>query len=255
MTRASTRRFFFIGTALFTFVFIALTVDTHRRVGAQTHAENITEEVRRGLHVWGRYNCENCHTLLGEGAYFAPDLTKIVSQRGEPYLALFLADPSRFYSEAKDGRLMPTLGLSSREITDVLAFLQWVGEVDTNGWPPRPILVSGVASRDVPGVPTAQAGDAVSQGKALFNGIGACSSCHATTPGALLIGPSLAGVGGRAAEQGPKYLEQSILDPSAFLAPGERFATPQGVSLMPPTYAQTLTPEQVADLVAYLNTL
>ena len=256
MTRASSRRFFFVGTALFTLVFIGLTVDTHRRLASRTHPENITDEVRRGLHVWGRYNCENCHTLLGEGAYYAPDLTKIVAQRGQPYLQLFLKDPSQFYSEARDGRLMPTLGLSEQEISDVLAFLGWVGQVDTNGWPPRPILVSGVASRDVAGLPGGVvADDPVSRGKALFNGSGACSSCHSVAPGAVLVGPSLAGVGERAAGHGGDYLQQSILEPSAFLVPGARFATPQGVSLMPPTYAQTLTPEQVADLVAYLKTL
>jgi nitric oxide reductase subunit C len=256
VTRASTRRFFFIGTVVFTLVFIGLTIDTHRRLGARTHPENITDEVRRGLHVWGRYNCENCHTLLGEGAYYAPDLTQIVSQRGEPYLALFLADPSRFYSETKDGRLMPTLGLSAQEITDVLAFLGWVGQVDTNGWPPRPILVSGVASRDVAGIPAgAVADDGVSRGKAVFNGVGACSSCHSLAPDAVLVGPSLAGVGARATAHGPGYMQQSILEPSAYLVPGERFSTPQGVSLMPPTYEQILTSQQVADLVAYLNTL
>ena len=47
---------------------------------------------------------------------------------------------------------MPTLGLSPDEIADVVAFLDWVGHIDTNGWPPRPILVSGVSSRGLPGV-------------------------------------------------------------------------------------------------------
>lgn len=256
MTRASSRRFFFIGTALFTLVFIGLTIDTHRRLATRTHADDITDEVVRGLHVWGRYNCENCHTLLGEGAYYAPDLTQIVSQRGRPYLEVFLADPSRFYSEERDGRLMPTLGLSPQEIGDVVGFLEWVGGIDTNGWPPRPILVSGVAVRDMPGVSgSASAKDPVTRGMAVFNGVGACASCHATTPGTTLIGPSLAGIGARAAAHGGDYLERSILDPNAYLVPGERYGTPNGVSLMPSTYAKTLTPEQVADLVAYLNTL
>ncbi len=256
MTRASSRRFFFVGTVLFTLVFIGLTVDTHRRLASRTHPENITDEVRRGLRVWGQYNCENCHTLLGEGAYYAPDLTQIVAQRGTPYLELFLADPSRFYSEERDGRLMPVLGLSEQEITDVLAFLEWVGRVDTNGWPPRPILVSGLANRAIAGAPDgAAAADPVVRGKAVFNGVGACSSCHSLEPGAALVGPSLAGVGARADARGEDYLQRSILEPSAFLVPGDRYATPQGVSLMPPTYAQTLTPQQVADLVAYLKTI
>ncbi len=40
---------------------------------------------------------------------------------------------------------MPNLKLSSQEIDQVIAFLSWVGKIDNNGWPPRPILVSGAA--------------------------------------------------------------------------------------------------------------
>ena len=65
-----------------------------------------------GKDVWHRNNCINCHTLLGEGAYYAPDLTQIAAQRGDAYLREFLKDPSRFYSEERDRRLMPTLKLS-----------------------------------------------------------------------------------------------------------------------------------------------
>ena len=137
MTKATTRRFFFIGTVLFTLVFIALTVHTHTTIASRTHADRLTAEVRRGGHAWARYNCENCHTLLGEGAYYAPDLTQVVQQRGAAYLAQFLANPAQFYTEARDGRLMPTLGMSPQEITDVIAFLDWVGHIDTNGWPPQ----------------------------------------------------------------------------------------------------------------------
>jgi nitric oxide reductase subunit C len=267
MTKATTRRFFFLGTALFTAAFIGLTIHTHTTIASRTHADRLTPEVVSGLHVWGRYNCENCHTLLGEGAYYAPDLTHIVQQKGKNYLALFLEEPSRFYSEERDGRLMPTLGLSDQEIADVLAFLDWVGGIDTNGWPPRPIVVSGVAARGMPGVEgSAQAQDPVTRGKAIFNGIGACASCHSVAPGAVLVGPSLAGVAERAgarihasgyggsAKTAPEYLRESILAPNAYVV-DPRYATPGGLSLMPETYAQSLRPQQVSDLVAYLMTL
>lgn len=58
----------------------------------------------------------HCHTLLAEGAYYAPDLTKITQQRGEPYLRQFLRDPSTFYSEERHGRLMPNLNLSDQDM-------------------------------------------------------------------------------------------------------------------------------------------
>jgi nitric oxide reductase subunit C len=268
LTKATTRRFFFIGTVLFTLVFIGLTIHTHTTIASRTRVDRLTDEVRRGGRVWAQYNCENCHTLLGEGAYYAPDLTQIVHQRGRAYLEQFMANPAQFYSEERDGRLMPTLGLASQEISDVIAFLDWVGNIDTNDWPPRPILVSGVALRTLPGVPAvAMADDPVSLGRALFNGVGICASCHAVEPGITLVGPSLAGIARVAADRirdahyhgtaqtAPDYLAESILNPSLFIAPGGAYASPQGISFMPDALAQTLTPEQVQDLVAYLLTL
>lgn len=267
MTKATTRRWFFGGTVVFTLVFIGLTIHTHTTIDARTHADELDEAVVRGLEVWSVNNCENCHTLLGEGAYFAPDLTEIVDHRGRTYLAEFLREPSRFYSEERDGRLMPDLGLGDREIQDVISFLDWVGNIDTNGWPPRPILVSGVAARGLPGVegaPTAD--DPVSRGKALFDGVGACASCHGVAPGKQLVGPSLAGVATRAtervtaedyggsAETAQEYLFESILSPNAYVVE-ERYATPGGLSLMPDTYGASLDPDDVGDLVAYLQTL
>jgi nitric oxide reductase subunit C len=268
MTKSTTRGFFFAGTFFFVALFILLTIHTHTTIAARTHEEGLTEPVRNGEHVWGKYNCENCHTLLGEGAYYAPDLTQIVSQRGPAYLTQFLADPSKFYPETRDGRLMPTLGLTPDEIADVIAFLDWVGHIDTNGWPPRPILVSGVSSRGLPGVAgVATSEDASSRGKALFNGAGACVTCHSVESGVVLVGPSLAAIGKHAderihdaqykgaAKSAEDYLEESIVKPGAFIVAGGNYGAGPGRSLMPDTYGTTLKPEQVKDLVAYLRTL
>jgi nitric oxide reductase subunit C len=267
VTKATTRRFFFGGTILFTLVFAGLTIHTHTTIAARTRAERIDGGVVRGLHVWARFNCENCHTLLGEGAYYAPDLTEIVAQRGRTYLSAFLANPAAFYSEERDGRLMPTLGLSEQEISDVLDFLAWVDGIDTNGWPPRPILVTGAAPRGLPGLEApADAADPVARGQAVFNGPGGCASCHALAPGVVLVGPALAGVASRATERTrdpayrgaadsvEDYLRESILEPNRFLVPGERYAA-GGRSFMPETYAQALEPGQIDDLVAFLATL
>lgn len=268
MTKATTRRFFFGGTIVFTAVFIAMTIHTHMTIAERTHADRLTEEVVRGLHVWGRYNCENCHTLLGEGAYYAPDLTQIVAQRGRPYLTAFMADPSKFYSEERDGRLMPTLGLSDPEIQEVISFLEWVGGIDTNGWPPRPILVSGAAPRGMPYVEgSLTSDDAVTRGKALFDGAAACATCHSRTQGLTQIGPTLAGIATTAADRladpayrgaaktAEEYLRESILKPNAHVVTGGTYAAPDGTSLMPSTYDRTLEPDAVDDLVAYLATL
>jgi nitric oxide reductase subunit C len=267
MTKRQTRAFFYAGTGICALVFVALTVDSHRKFGALTHSDQITPAVIAGKHVWHRKNCVNCHTLLGEGAYYAPDLTKITDQRGEAYLQAFLKDPARFYSEKENRRLMPNQNLSDQEIREVIAFLTWVSRIDTHGWPPRPILVSGSSIPGMAGRTTpagAAPSDPVALGDDVFHSpkVG-CFGCHSTAPGVNLVGPSLAGVAGRAAKTiadpsykgsahtPEEYLHESIVLPSAHIAAGGNFSN-AGQSLMPANFAQTLKPEQIDALVAYL---
>jgi nitric oxide reductase subunit C len=270
MTKRQTRAFFLGSTGLFSLIFLALTIDSHRQFRGLTHSDQITPEVIAGKHVWHRKNCVNCHTLLGEGAYYAPDLTKIAEQRGAPYLRTFLADPAKFYNEERDRRLMPNLKLSPQEIDEVISFLTWVGKIDNHGWPPRPILVSGAA---IPGsnvggrAPQAASDDPIAVGQALFGQAPpGCFACHSTSPGVNLVGPSLAGVAATAAERvkspdykgkatdAAGYIHESILEPNAFLVPGATFSS-SGQSMMPPGFGQSLAPAQVDALVAYLMTL
>jgi nitric oxide reductase subunit C len=270
MTKRQTRLFFVGGTTLFSIIFIGMTIDSHRQFGRLTHEEALTDQVVAGKHVWHRKNCINCHTLLGEGAYFAPDLTKITQQRGEPYLRQFLKDPSRFYSEEQHGRLMPNPNLSDQDIGDVIAFLTWVSNIDNQNWPPRPIVVSaatpqGIALGTPP--PGAASSNPIALGEALFGqSPPACFSCHSTQAGIQTVGPSLAGVGARAAEilktpgytgaaRTPEdYIRESILQPSAYVLPGPTFSA-GGQSIMPEIYQSTLKPADIDHLVAYLVTL
>jgi nitric oxide reductase subunit C len=270
MTTRSARTFFVVSTLLSALVFLALTIDSHRKIPALTNAAAIDATVIAGKDVWHRNNCINCHTLLGEGAYYAPDLTQIATQRGGAYLREFLKDPSRFYSEERDRRLMPTLPLSDNDITAVIAFLGWVSKIDTQGWPPRPILVKGSA---VPGAnlgapqATAASSDPVELGRVVFNSTPpGCSACHSISPGVNIVGPTLASIGSTAAarirggdyhgqaKDATSYIRESIVDPNAHVLPGLTFSA-GGRSLMPSDYAQTLKPEQVDQIVAYLLTL
>lgn len=140
-------RYFAIGSTLVaTLVFLGLTVDSHRQFPKLTNAQNITPEVTLGKSVWHKNNCINCHTLFGEGAYYAPDLTKIAQQRGAPYLRAFLKDTSKFYDEQCHRRLMPKQDLSDADIDGLIAFLDWVSKVDNQDWPPRPIMVTGLGA-------------------------------------------------------------------------------------------------------------
>jgi nitric oxide reductase subunit C len=271
MTKRQTRFFFFAGTLVFTLVFIALTIDSHRQFDRLTNADQITSAVIEGKHVWHRKNCINCHTLLGEGAYYAPDLTRITTQRGAAYLQQFLKDPSKFYSEERDRRLMPNQNLSDADITNLIAFLDWVSRIDNQGWPPRPILVSGetIPGSNIGGqAPAAPpSGDPVAQGQALFRASPpSCSGCHSVAAGVNLAAPTLAGLATRAeqtihspeykgeATDAPGYIRESILHVNAYIVPGDKYSA-NGQSFMPANFEQSLTAEQIDQLVAYLMTL
>lgn len=271
MTRKQAAVFFFAVTIVFTVFFIVLTLHSHTRFPALTNADAITAEVLHGKDVWHRNNCVNCHTLMGEGAYYAPDLTEITQHRGSAYLTAFLQDPSRFYSAEEHGRVMPDPGLEEMEIASVIAFLDWIAAIDNFDWPPRPILVTGSARPGGLGdawAPQPASDDPIAMGEALFRSSPpACFTCHSTAPGAVLAGPSLAGLGGRAeqviaapsyegsATTPEGYIRESILEPGAHLAEGPDFFAPGGTSVMPGNYEETLTTDEVDHLVAYLASL
>jgi nitric oxide reductase subunit C len=87
-------------------------------------------------------NCMNCHTLLGNGAYYAPDLTKawldpgwIDAANRENLMLAFLKDPVGNARSFGSGRRMPNLGITDEEAHGVVAFLKWMSAIDTNGFP------------------------------------------------------------------------------------------------------------------------
>jgi nitric oxide reductase subunit C len=93
-------------------------------------------------------NCMNCHTLLGNGAYYAPDLTKawidpawadggpMMAMTGkktkEEAMAEFLQHPSKYPTHE---RMMPNLGITEMEAKGLVAFLKHMSSIDTNGFP------------------------------------------------------------------------------------------------------------------------
>lgn len=274
MTNRQSRIFAIASTGIAALIFLILTVDSHRQFPELTHSENITPEVIHGKDVWHKYNCINCHTLFGEGAYYAPDLTKITQHRGEAYLQAYMRDPSQFYDEQTHRRLMPKQDLSDKEITDLITFLDWVANVDNQGWPPRPIRVTGgivvdevAAEESPPGTPPIDDGDDPrAKGQRLFRtATPSCSACHSTQPGADMAGPTMAGMASRAeaiigsddyegdATDAEGYIRESIVSPSAHLVPGAMYSS-DGTSFMPADYGESLTEEQIDHLVAYLNT-
>ena len=284
MNKRQARLFAIGSTLLATVAFIGLTIDSHRQFGKLTNADKITAEVSRGKNVWHNNNCINCHTVFGEGAYYAPDLTKITKLRGSAYLTAYMRDPSKFYDETRHRRLMPKQDLSERDITDLIAFLDWISNVDNQNWPPRPLLVTGSTfpGTDLGAAQRTEAGQAgappaarplagsenpIALGERVFRTTTpACTACHSIAPGVNMAGPSLAGLVGRTgpmltsgtykgkATDVAGYIRESVLTPSVHLVSGAMYSA-NGVSFMPDTYGKSLTPEQIDHLAAYLTSL
>ena len=283
MNNRQARIFAWGSTLVAAAIFLGLTIDSHRQFPELTNAENITPQVVHGMDVWHKYNCINCHTLFGEGAYYAPDLTKITQHRSEAYLEAYMRNPGDFYDEERHRRLMPQQNLADDEIIDLIQFLDWVANVDNQGWPPRPILVTGgftavegsggagqtlqSGSTSVGVRPVGPDDDIRAQGEQVFRTAQpTCVACYSLAPGADGAGPSLAGVATRAEEiiasddyQGSAtdvegYLREAIIEPSAYLNTGGMYSA-RGVSFMPDTYGDSLSEEELEQLVAFLATL
>ena len=97
-------------------------------------------------------NCMNCHTLLGNGAYYAPDLTKAWLDPSwgaevvrEQLMIQFLMDPETNARTFGSGRKMPNLDITEEEAKGIIAFLKWMSSIDTNGFPAnfKPIAQGG----------------------------------------------------------------------------------------------------------------
>jgi len=105
------------------------------------------ELIDRGKMVIQSRACIDCHTFFGNGAYYAPDLTKAWldpdwegwqavtgADTREGAMVKFLMDPEQYRTWTRG---MPNLGITEPEAQAVVAYLKWMAAVDTNGFPPN----------------------------------------------------------------------------------------------------------------------
>ena len=129
--------FLLIGNLFSILLFLALTFNTGSVLPERDKRANITEQVALGKKVWEEHNCIGCHTLLGEGAYFAPELGNVYKRFGNSTEAIkgFIA------GRPKEGipgrRSMPQFNLSPEELEAVAQFLKYASEINTENWPPN----------------------------------------------------------------------------------------------------------------------
>jgi len=136
-TKAMARNIFYGGSMFFFLLFLGLTLDTEMALPELDNRENLTEEVIFGKHVWEVNNCIGCHTLLGEGAYFAPELGNVYTRFGNSTEAIKGYIASRPKEGIPGRRSMPQFNLSEEELNAVAEFLKYTSEIDTAGWPPN----------------------------------------------------------------------------------------------------------------------
>ena len=112
---------------------------TEEEAGALLHLGKLGSQAK---------NCMNCHTLLGNGAYYAPDLTKAwldpaCGKNGsmqaitgkntkEEAMAEFLQHPGQYPTHQ---RMMPNLKITAAEDKGLVTFLKHMSSIDTNGFP------------------------------------------------------------------------------------------------------------------------
>ena len=113
--------------------------------GKLADAAEATRLIDKGKLVIQSRACIDCHTFMGNGAYYAPDLTKswldpaweawkaiTGADTKEEAMVRFLMEPEKF---ATWERKMPNLGISRGEAVATVAYLKWLASIDTNGFP------------------------------------------------------------------------------------------------------------------------
>ena len=142
-TKSQARNIFFGGSLFFFVVFVALTAQSHiYALTTSTNNDKLTENVVRGKRLWEKHACVNCHTILGEGAYFAPEVGNVFYRFGgredpasakEAIKAWIASQPSG----VEGRRQMPNFNLTDTELNDLADFFEWVAKINTQGWPPK----------------------------------------------------------------------------------------------------------------------
>lgn len=138
-----------------------------------------------GKKVFQAYNCMGCHTIVGNGAYLAPDLTDTYAAAGPAWLAAYLPSAGTWPTEALldlqvdrmsrqgliaeasleayyaaypgarerisrrggQGANMPNLAFRPGEVDALIAFLAYTSAMDTEGWPPKVTARPAVITR------------------------------------------------------------------------------------------------------------
>ncbi len=236
-------------------------------------------------------NCSTCHGLDGKGTGRAPALnTADLLTNGKRLAEINWAGSVHDYilATVSGGRprasaafsqypqRMPTWSqdfggpLRDDQIQYIVAYVMNWAPALANATPAPTQTIVPVGTDITQKLP---AGDA-SAGQKVVQTAG-CTACHISQGGAATVGPNWQpaadnnnqGAGTRAAlrisgadykgkaKTGDEYLFESVVAPDAYIVPGNAIYGPGGISIMPHTFATTLSAQNMADLIAYLDTI
>lgn len=133
---SAARNMFYGGTLFSVLLFLGVTLHTESVLPQRDQRAQIVANpaIAAGKRIWEENNCIGCHTLLGEGAYFAPELGNVYKRRGPEFIKAWIQSQP---TGAPGRRQMPQFHLSEQQLDDLVEFLRYVSEIDTAGWPPN----------------------------------------------------------------------------------------------------------------------
>ncbi len=241
-------KWFFVGC-----VFVALTsIVALTGMAFLAHSAAISDEVALGHTVWVANGCESCHSVLGQGGTYAPDLTHIVALRGADYLQEFFVNPSAFHPNQ---RIMPRLNITHDEVQGVLAYLQSAQDSSAAANLPQ-VQVAGlgglnVASAPISVIAASNEDPQVAAGRAVYST--RCASCHSLAKDVIVVGPSFWDIGNRAWHQvvgqsANEYIRNSIVYPSEHVVDSYQDAMQKNLD-------EVISTEDMDNVVMYLLTL
>lgn len=140
ITKSMAKNIYYGGGTFALLIFIALTFDTVHQIPERSNEVDMTESVVAGKKLWEDNNCVGCHTLIGEGAYYAPELMNVYQRRGASNEVTFKGYMQGWMAaqplDAPDRRKMPQFNLTNEQVDNLSDFLIWTSKVNANEWPP-----------------------------------------------------------------------------------------------------------------------
>lgn len=194
--------------------------------------------------------CSGCHSLAAAASNGSASNVRQAlktngpnfNQRKESYERAIYAIQNGGFS----GAIMPANIVTGADAKLVAQFVAKYSGTDVNT-PPSPSPMP-MPKQPAPAATTTTAAGGtaalVAEGRSLFAQNG-CGGCHVLKDAGAVgkVGPSLQGIGGDPAAM----ITKSIVNPNA------QVEKPYQPNIMPQTFGKTMTPKQIAALVAYLQ--